>query len=1239
MRIAFITPSFHTLGPTWRRDPQIVKLAAPQISGALVANGYRDIRQYDFEVQIFKLEYETPGRLNLRAFFDDGAVDRFLQSDDATLREQVNLILDTLEVEEADLFAFSCASVLEIYADMHAAANLNLCLAKVLKERFPACKTIIGGLKISPETKHRAEFISMLERCPALDFAAEGRGEAPMLNVIERLETGRSFDELGQENQRHGNGWLLHSGSVRELRLSPSIARELGVETRKGLVRVVETPDDTPVYKTLTKTGGKVTELSVPLSSTTAQVLSAVAEANRLREEAERHGEAAEFGPQGDHERRALFNPSIFVTPWFDKRNIDRRRLSGRELLRRYHLNGEWEERLGRYADDRVAILPMVFMEGCNARCAFCAYSMTKMVKRDVDEVVRALAWMREEYDVRYFHFLNTNINGSFQYAEAFCDALIAAKLDILWSDCANLWALNERLLEKMRLSGAVRFTYGVECPSDRMLDYIGKGITVKQAHQRLKQASDLGIWNHLLLITGLPTETEEDTRHFIDFLEQSAEYANAYSISSFYLISSSLMGAFPERYGLELLPNPSGLLEDQAFNEIGGLPWAEKKRQIIRSTETITGAIKRIKKDPKYWSGAIDLELLFWLYSRLGHDNKRDIVRCYEDAFLGSPAHPKSYVPALKAVLSNGGRLTQILNDAGMRAKPEQIRVEQDTVYLPIEAAARRVDLEFRVLGHGASPTFTASRNLGTTVTLDTGFADVLAELIAPGSDLERALARRGWRIVRERGRTCTGDGFRLERGEQAVDLTIGPMGAEEPALLKHRGLGLVYSVPHDRKDPTREDGVLSLLQQIAKFLLYRLARDPRAARAGAIDMQALRQFATSTVEELEQAYARELDLEPLHEMAHLGRRHGDKFSKVTFQPTKVALNTTTFCNEKCKFCIVYDKLNRPELNMTEEQVYEVLRQSRAQGFTEVGYSGGEPSIDPRIIKFVRYAKELGYTHQSMNTNGIRFKDKKFCEDIIDAGLTNVDISIHGHTDELHDGLVVRRGALAAIRQACANLRELRRTRGFDLSASIVVARDNHMYLRDICVFLDSLGITHKRLKYAYEGHMTLEMIVQQVAPYEDVVPSIKDAFDYLATREHGFCITQIPTCLLEEYSAFSQNFERRDAVMMFKDHKVYGDPTHYLRKDGDECSVCVLNNLCPRLDAGYETYHGRPRLVPFTSHGEVEALFARALARFPAAAKHIRHTLQVYRRNRHVDPPAKQRVELSVPAEPARS
>jgi hypothetical protein len=90
------------------------------------------------------------------------------------------------------------------------------------------------------------------------------------------------------------------------------------------------------------------------------------------------------------------------------------------------------------------------------------------------------------------------------------------------------------------------------------------------------------------------------------------------------------------------------------------------------------------------------------------------------------------------------------------------------------------------------------------------------------------------------------------------------------------------MYSVPHDREDPTKHPRVLPFVQQIGKYILHRLASDPRAAQARSIDMQALRAFATSLVDELEVTYTTELDFEPLHDMAQLGRRHGDKFSRV---------------------------------------------------------------------------------------------------------------------------------------------------------------------------------------------------------------------------------------------------------------------------------------------------------------------------------------------------------------------
>lgn len=831
LRIAFVTPTLHTLGPRWRRDPQIVKLAGPTLCGFLYSRGYEHIRQYDFEVQVFQREEEAPGSFPLELYVDDARVDAFLRGEDEpAIRALTERILDALEVEEADLFCFSTASVLELYADMHSAGNINMCLATVLKERHPNCKTAIGGLQISPESKHKAEYQQMLGRCAALDFAIEGKGEWPILHVAEALEGRTTFEGNEQRFERHGQGMLLLPvRRLRDIHVPAGIARQEGL---KGVTLNVLTPEEEP---------------------------------------------------EGEHKRQELVNQSIYVTPYFDPKNIEARRLSGIQILKRYNLDTEWVTRMSQFHGDSVVVLPMIFMEGCNSHCSFCSYSMTKMIKRDVEDAVRAIAWLREKYDVRYFHFLNTNINGYYKYAEAFADALIAAKLDILWSDCANLRALDRPLLEKLRKSGLIRFTYGLECPSDRMLKYIMKGITVKQAYDRLKEAHEVGIWNHLLLITGLPTETEEDQKHFIDFLERTAEFTHGFSISSFYLVSTSLMGAFPQRFGLEMMPNPSGLLEDAAFNEVGGLTWERKKRQIIESTEVITETIKRLKVEPKYWSGAIDLELLFWLYDRLGHDNKADIVRAYEDAFIGVPAHPKSYTKPLREALRVGTPGTKALRQAGWQPKPEAITVREEALLVPFESERSRVSLELRCHEHGAPPTLTAGRNLGVSVSSRPWFADALLRLVGTGGALTRALEAAGFEVV-ERGLAygLGGFGFRILRKTAAVDLFVVASAPDTPAFLRQDNLGFVYSVPHGATDPTRDKKVLEWLTRLGRYVLGELNKDRVGAQSKPVDAALLKATADELVSLLEAPFARALDEEARHARNAEGQRHGPDFSKV---------------------------------------------------------------------------------------------------------------------------------------------------------------------------------------------------------------------------------------------------------------------------------------------------------------------------------------------------------------------
>lgn len=827
MRVAFVTPSFHTREPGWWRFPQVVKLAAPTLSGYLVACGFTDLAQYDFETAGFQAALADPGALTFAPFYDDARVDAFLASDEVEVGAQAERVLELMGVSSrpgeqlasADVFCLSCASVIGLYADMHAVGNLCLCLAKLLKRRFPACATVVGGLQISPESRHRDEYLAMLRRCPALDAAVVGKGEVPLGRFVSDL-AGRPFaraDEVVVEEL----------GAQRLLRWEASAAAN--PEPRRGAAEAPEVPRD----------AGETTP----------------------------GGARLDDAPEGTHSRRALGNPSVLVTPWFDRRAMDLRAVSSRALLARYHLQA-LEGPLGARDDDRVLVVPFIFQEGCNARCAFCGYSMTTMERREPVAVVREIARIREALDVRYFHFLNTNINGSYAYAERFCDELKAAKLDILWSDCANLRAVDERLLVKARESGAIRFTWGLEYPSDRILKYIHKGITTEKATQRLRLAHELGFWNQLLLITGLPTETPDDLGEFVAFLEQNAAVVDGFNVSPFYLISSSLMGAFPERYGLALRTGGSGLLEDAAFDEVGGLAWEEKRAAIERSTAVVNATLRRVKPEPKYWAGSIDLELLFLLYDRLGHGRKAEIAAAFEQGFLGAPQHELAYRSALARLAADPrGAVASLLAARGWRAVPERLALGDEGLLLPLQGDRHGLDLEVRRHVRGHTPLLAGGDDVGVRAIPRPACSAALLRLLSEGGRFEQAVVRAGWQIVARDSRfESDGVGFRLQRAADGalLDAVVAPLEGGQQAAVKGAFLGFSYRPVDGRPDPSDDPAVSRFVLRMGRHVIDALEADPEAASTVPfLDNSTLRDVARAVVNGLESPLGAELAFE----------------------------------------------------------------------------------------------------------------------------------------------------------------------------------------------------------------------------------------------------------------------------------------------------------------------------------------------------------------------------------------
>ncbi|MGH8229691.1 MAG: radical SAM protein [Steroidobacteraceae bacterium] len=96
------------------------------------------------------------------------------------------------------------------------------------------------------------------------------------------------------------------------------------------------------------------------------------------------------------------------------------------------------------------------------------------------------------------------------------------------------------------------------------------------------------------------------------------------------------------------------------------------------------------------------------------------------------------------------------------------------------------------------------------------------------------------------------------------------------------------------------------------------------------------------------------------------------------------IEVNST--CDMSCPLCFASAA---PGFNLTLEEVEQILDDYvRAEGSPEVvQFSGGEPTIHPQIIDFVRAAKARGIGLVMINTNGKRIaRDDRFLDDLAEA-------------------------------------------------------------------------------------------------------------------------------------------------------------------------------------------------------------------------------------------------------------
>ncbi|WP_010477212.1 tetraether lipid synthase Tes, intein-containing [Thermococcus zilligii] len=102
---------------------------------------------------------------------------------------------------------------------------------------------------------------------------------------------------------------------------------------------------------------------------------------------------------------------------------------------------------------------------------------------------------------------------------------------------------------------------------------------------------------------------------------------------------------------------------------------------------------------------------------------------------------------------------------------------------------------------------------------------------------------------------------------------------------------------------------------------------------------------------------------------------------------------------------CFFYAKEGQPIYEPTLEQIRTMLRNAKKEhpiGANAVQFTGGEPTLREDIIEIIKIAKEEGYDHVQLNTDGIKLAfEPELVKKIREAGVNTLYLSYDGMTPQ----------------------------------------------------------------------------------------------------------------------------------------------------------------------------------------------------------------------------------------------
>lgn len=218
--------------------------------------------------------------------------------------------------------------------------------------------------------------------------------------------------------------------------------------------------------------------------------------------------------------------------------------------------------------------------------------------------------------------------------------------------------------------------------------------------------------------------------------------------------------------------------------------------------------------------------------------------------------------------------------------------------------------------------------------------------------------------------------------------------------------------------------------------------------------------------------------------------------------------------CNLKCEHCMIEGTMDwlQPE---TDGRLDEVIAENaRHRKWKGVIFTGSEVTLRRDLPELARRARAGGFEHVRIQTHGMRLANKRYCRELVDAGIDEYFVSVTAADAATHDAITEVPGSFDKTVRGLENLEE------FDGVVSLTNTVVTKRSYRQLPAVVERLAHLKRLVRMDFWNFWPMRENDDKdlIASHFDVLPFLREAIVAGRGLGRGVEVKNFPECLLGE-------------------------------------------------------------------------------------------------------------------------